>query len=290
MKVVTTRAELRAARAGLDGSVGFVPTMGYLHDGHLALVAAARERCSAVVASIFVNPTQFGPTEDLAAYPRDLDRDLARLEAAGVDLVWTPAVEDVYPPGFATYVDVEGLTGVLEGASRPGHFRGVATVVTILLSLVRPQMMFVGRKDLQQSVVLRRLAADLGLADEVVVCPTVREPDGLALSSRNAYLDPEHRRAALVVSTALRAARAAYRDGERDAVTLRRIMHDVLAAEPRAEVDYVSLADPDTLVELDGEVTRAAASLAVRVGVPRLIDNSLLHDPDPELDRPMSTA
>lgn len=282
MKVVTTREDLRAARTGLD-DLGFVPTMGYLHDGHLGLVRRARRECPGVAASIFVNPTQFGPGEDLTSYPRDLDRDLSLLEDSGVDLVWTPRVEDVYPSGFATNVQITGVTEVLEGARRPGHFGGVATVVTILLALMRPRQLFVGQKDLQQSVVLRRLVADLGLAEEVVVCPTGRESDGLAMSSRNIYLDDAHRQAARVLSTALRAARAAYASGQRDAATLRGTMEAILAAEPLADVDYVSLADPDTLVELEGPITRAAASLAVRVGRPRLIDNTLLHEDDPGL-------
>jgi len=282
VKVVTTRAEVREERAAL-GRLGFVPTMGYLHDGHLSLVREARARSEHVAASIFVNPTQFGPGEDLASYPRDPERDLALLEEAGVDLVWLPQPGDVYPSGFATSVEVGDVADVLEGASRPGHFRGVATVVAILLGVVRPDLLLVGQKDLQQSVVLRRLAADLSLVDEVVVCPTGREPDGLALSSRNAYLDEEDRRAATVLSRALRAGRAAYDAGERDAETLRRVIRDVVAAEPRAEIDYVSLADPETLVELQGPVDRAAASMAVRVGRPRLLDSTLLHAPDPGL-------
>ncbi len=279
---MTTRAEVREERAAL-GRLGFVPTMGYLHDGHLSLVREARARSEHVAASIFVNPTQFGPGEDLASYPRDPERDLALLEEAGVDLVWLPQPGDVYPSGFATSVEVGDVADVLEGASRPGHFRGVATVVAILLGVVRPDLLLVGQKDLQQSVVLRRLAADLSLVDEVVVCPTGREPDGLALSSRNAYLDEEDRRAATVLSRALRAGRAAYDAGERDAETLRRVIRDVVAAEPRAEIDYVSLADPETLVELQGPVDRAAASMAVRVGRPRLLDSTLLHAPDPGL-------
>lgn len=282
MKVVTTRPEVRAERPA-SGRLGFVPTMGYLHDGHLSLVRRAKSECDHVAVSIFVNPTQFGPSEDLASYPRDPERDLALLEEAGVDLVWLPQVGDVYPSGFATSVAVEGVTDVLEGAARPGHFGGVATVVSVLLGVVRPDVLYVGQKDLQQSVVLRRLAADLALVDEVVVCPTGREPDGLALSSRNAYLDADERRAATVLSRALRAARAAYDAGERDAETLRRAIRDVIGGEPRAQIDYVSLADPETLVELDGIVDRAAASLAVRIGRPRLLDNTLLHDEDPGL-------
>lgn len=283
MRVVTTRAEVAAARQGL-GHLGFVPTMGFLHDGHLSLVRRAQQDCEAVATSIFVNPTQFGPGEDLDAYPRDLDRDLTLLEGEGVDLVWTPRVEDIYPNGTATTtVQVRGVTEVLEGTTRPGHFAGVATVVTILLAVLRPQGLYVGQKDLQQSVVLRRLVDDLALAERVVVCPTSREADGVAMSSRNAYLGVEERQAAVVLSRALRSARCAYAAGERDAESLRRAIRDVLEREPLAEVDYVSVADPDTLVELEGPVTRAAASLAVRVGRPRLLDNSLLHEDDPGL-------
>ncbi|MDO5628264.1 MAG: pantoate--beta-alanine ligase [Mobilicoccus sp.] len=281
MRVVTARADVRDSRP--DGRWGFVPTMGYLHEGHLDLVRAAAAACDRVAVSIFVNPTQFGPTEDLAAYPRDLDRDLSLLEDVGVDLVWTPGVEEVYPPGFSTTVEVAGVTEMLEGERRPGHFAGVATVVSVLLGVVRPDVLFIGQKDLQQSVVLRRMAADLGMVDEVVVRPTTREPDGLAMSSRNTYLDEQDRRAALVLSRSLTAAREAWSAGERDADALRATIREVLAGEPRAEVDYVSLADPDTLVELTGHVERAAASLAVRVGAPRLIDNTLLHEDDPAL-------
>lgn len=282
MKVVTTRAELCAARAELApggrGSVGFVPTMGYLHEGHLSLVRASSERNDATVVSIFVNPTQFGPNEDLASYPRDLDRDLALLESAGVDLVWTPRVEDVYPSGFATYVTPGGVADVLEGAQRPGHFRGVATVLTVMFGLVRPRRAYFGQKDAQQVAVVRQVVRDLALGVEVVACPIVREPDGLALSSRNSYLTAEDRTAATVLSRALAAAEAAWQAGEQDAEALRTTMRQVLAAEPRAELDYVSVAHPDSLAELDTVDPRvgALASMAVRVGAPRLIDNRVL--------------
>ncbi|QGF24136.1 pantoate--beta-alanine ligase [Raineyella fluvialis] len=277
MKVVTTREELRTARAALGG-VGLVPTMGFLHDGHLSLVSRAKAENAAAAVSIFVNPTQFGPTEDLEAYPRDLDHDLDVLERAGTDLVWTPRVEDVYPAGFDTYVTPGGVADVLEGARRPGHFRGVATVVSILFHLVAPQRAYFGQKDAQQVAVIRQMVRDLGLPVEVVACPIVREQDGLAMSSRNTYLSDEDRPAALVLSRALRAADRAWTAGERDADALRAIMRGILAEEPRAQVDYVSVADPGSLTELStvDAAVGALASLAVRVGRPRLIDNLVL--------------
>jgi len=280
MRVVTTREELRAARAGLGGAgeVGLVPTMGFLHEGHLSLVRRAAEENDATVVSIFVNPAQFGPAEDLAAYPRDLDHDLGLLAAAGVDLVWAPRVEDVYPAGFDTYVTPGGVADVLEGARRPGHFRGVATIISILFHLVAPRRAYFGQKDAQQVAVIRQLVRDLGLPVEIVACPIVREPDGLAMSSRNTYLTATDRPAALVLSRALRAAGQAWENGERDAEALRTIIREVLAAEPRAKVDYVSVADPRTLAELGtvDPAVGALASLAVRVGAPRLIDNLVL--------------
>lgn len=281
MKVVVTRAELAAARDELGGPaapLGLVPTMGYLHEGHLSLVRRAKAECGVAAVSIFVNPTQFGPTEDLATYPRDLDADLAALDDIGCDLVWTPGVEDVYPPGFASSIDVGGVTSVLEGARRPGHFRGVATVVAILLNAVRPTRAYFGQKDAQQTVVLRRMIEDLALPVEMVVAPTVREPDGLAMSSRNSYLDAEQRRAAVVLHHGLLAARAAWDGGERSGSRLRAAMQDVLTAEPLADVDYVSVADPRDLTELDAvdPAVGALASLAVRIGRTRLIDNDML--------------
>ena len=278
MKVLESLGELRQTRASLPEPVGLVPTMGFLHDGHLSLVEKARQECRTVAVSIFVNPTQFGPTEDLEAYPRDLPRDLASLEAAGVDLVWTPAPEVIYPPGFQTWVTVEGVSQGLEGERRPGHFRGVATIVTKLLHLFQPQKAYFGQKDAQQAAVIRRLTADLDFPTEIVVCPTVREPDGLAMSSRNTYLDPDERRAATVLYRALEAGRRTYAAGERDADRLRQILQTVLAEEPRAEVQYVSAADPDTLQELHGPVESALLSLAVFIGKTRLIDNLVISD------------
>lgn len=276
MRVVTTVAELREARAAY-GPLGFVPTMGFLHEGHLSLVRAAKAGQGACVVSIFVNPTQFGPTEDLARYPRDLDRDLALLAPAGCDLVFTPAPEEVYPDGFATRVEVDGITSVLEGAVRPGHFGGVATVVAKLINMVQPTVAWFGQKDAQQVAVIRRMAADLNLPCEIAVGATVREPDGLALSSRNVYLGPEERAAAPVLFRALSAAEALYAAGERDGEALRRAMLDPIDAEPLARPDYVSLADPETLQELEQVGPAGAlASLAVRIGSTRLIDNIIL--------------
>ena len=279
MQVVTTLDELRRARAALPATLGFVPTMGYLHAGHLALVDCARRENPAVAVSIFVNPTQFGPHEDLARYPRDLDRDLRLLREAGVDLVWTPTPEVMYPPGYQTWVEVSDLTRPLEGARRPGHFRGVTTVVTKLFAGVQPRRAYFGQKDAQQARVIQQMTRDLNLPIEIVVCPTVREPDGLAMSSRNTYLTPEQRRAATVLYRALQAAQAEYDAGRRDASHLRATMQAVLDAEPLARPQYVSCADPDTLQELDGPVDKALLSMAVFVGETRLIDNLLLGYP-----------
>ncbi len=275
MQVIDTIAEMRAWRGGL-ARVGLVPTMGFLHEGHISLVARARAECAAVAVSIFVNPTQFGPSEDLARYPRDLPRDLTLLEAAGADVVFTPEPAEIYPPGFATQVLVGGVTGVLEGAVRPGHFAGVATVVAKLFNIVQPDVAYFGQKDAQQSVVIRKLVADLNLPVEIVVAPTVRDTDGLALSSRNSYLTPAQRAAAPVLFRALTAAQALYASGERDAERLREVMRRTIAAEPQAQADYVSLADPRTLDELTRVGGQALASMAVRFGATRLIDNLLL--------------
>ncbi len=279
MQVVSTISELRAARRAMSGPVGLVPTMGYLHEGHLSLVRRARAENAYVIATIFVNPTQFGPQEDFSRYPRDLPRDLALLEKVGTDLVFAPPVEEVYPPGFCTYVHVEEITTRLEGEKRPGHFRGVATVVCKLFNLTQPQRAYFGQKDAQQLVVIRRMARDLDFDLEIIPCPTVREADGLAMSSRNVYLNATERQAATVLYRALSAARARYEAGERDAEALRRAMREVLAAEPLARADYVSLADPESLTELARVEGTALASLAVYIGKTRLIDNILLGTP-----------
>ncbi len=276
MRVARSLKDLRAGRAELSSPFGLVPTMGYLHEGHLSLVRRARQECQSVGVSIFVNPTQFGPHEDLEAYPRDEARDLRLLEAEGVDLVWLPPVEEVYPPGSQTWVEVEGLTQPLEGAHRPGHFRGVTTVVAKLFNAFRPDRAYFGQKDAQQAFVIRRMTLDLLFPLEVIVCPTVREADGLAMSSRNAYLDPEERKAATVLYRALRAAQQAFEQGEREAESLRQTMTRVLASEPRAKVQYISVANPETLDELQGSVERALLSMAVFIGRTRLIDNILI--------------
>jgi pantoate--beta-alanine ligase len=277
MITVTTLPELRQARTRLAGPVGFVPTMGFLHDGHISLVRAARAECAAVAASIFVNPTQFGPNEDFAAYPRDLARDLRLLKEAGADLVWIPTPEELYPAGFQTWVTVEEVARPLEGAMRPGHFRGVATVVAKLFNAVQPDKAYFGQKDAQQAVVIRQMVRDLNFPVEVVVCPIQREADGLAMSSRNTYLNPAERQAATVLSRALNAAQNAYHAGESDAGALRQIMTDTIHAEALARLQYVSCADPDTLQELAGPVPgKALLSMAVYVGKTRLIDNMVI--------------
>lgn len=279
MKVVRDRASLRAARAELAGQVGFVPTMGALHRGHESLLAGARRECRSVVASVFVNPAQFGAGEDFTRYPRDEAADLGMLEAAGVDVAFLPTVEEIYPAGASTSVDPGPVGEVLEGAHRPGHFRGVSTVVTVLFSLVGADRAYFGQKDGQQVVVVKRLVRDLGLPVEIVVCPTVRESDGVALSSRNRYLSPVEREAATVLRRSLSEALTMYRRGGRDAERLRESMRTVLAGEPLANPDYVSVADAETLEELETVDRPALLSLAVRIGATRLIDCLPFSDP-----------
>jgi pantoate--beta-alanine ligase len=276
MKTVTALTDLRASRALLSGPVGFVPTMGFLHAGHISLVRAARDECASVVASIFVNPTQFGPKEDLARYPRDLPHDLSLLESAGVDLVWTPMAEDMYPPGYQTWVQVEELTRRLEGEVRPGHFRGVTTVVAKLFNAVSPHKAYFGQKDAQQAAVVRRMAKDLDFPIEIIVCPTLRETDGLAMSSRNTYLSQEERRAATILFRGLSAAKVVYELGERSAEKLRTVVREEVVAEPLAKLQYVSCADYDSLEELEIVTGKALLSMAVYMGKTRLIDNFVL--------------
>ena len=275
-RVVRTRADLREALAAAPRPVGLVPTMGWLHDGHRSLIERARGESSTVVVSIFVNPRQFGETTDFTLYPRNEARDLAICEAAGVDLVFAPSVDEVYPRGFDTVVSVGAIARPLEGAARPGHFDGVATVVAILFALVGAERAYFGTKDAQQVRVIRRMALDLALPTEVVPCPTVREADGLAMSSRNARLTPATRAAAPVVRRALLAAKERWRAGERTADALRMTMREVLASEPVADVEYVSVADDATLAELDVVDGAALLSLAVRFDGVRLIDNEPL--------------
>ncbi len=277
MKVVETGRDMARTCREAERPLGLVPTMGALHQGHLALVRRAREENETLAVSIFVNPSQFGEGEDLEQYPRDLDRDLELLRAEGADLVFVPAMEEVYPAGFDTWVSVERLSGKLEGAHRPGHFRGVATVVTKLLNVTRPDRAYLGQKDGQQTAVIRRLVRDLDMGVEIVVVPTVREADGLACSSRNAYLDPQQRQAAPVVYRALACAESARRAGERDGDTLRGKVRKTLEREPFVEgIDYVSVADADSLEELETVTGRAMVSTAVRMGRVRLIDNIIL--------------
>lgn len=276
MMIVSTLEELHSARALLDEPVGLVPTMGFLHEGHLSLVRRAAEECASVVVSIFVNPTQFGPSEDLAAYPRDMERDLRSLEPLGVNLVWNPPPKIMYPDGYQTWVEVEALTIPLEGERRPGHFRGVTTVVTKLFNGVQPAKAYFGQKDAQQAAVIRRMTRDLNFPIDIVVCPIVREPDGLAMSSRNTYLDPQQRQAARVLYRALNAAKDAYDTGERNAEKLRAVMEKTIADEPLAQLQYVSCADYDTLEELETVSGKTLLSMAVFVGKTRLIDNFVL--------------
>lgn len=256
--------------------IGFVPTMGALHAGHLALVERARKECSPVYASIFLNPKQFGPNEDLSRYPRPLEADIEKLTRAKVDGLFLPDAAEVYPRGFSTYVHVEGLSERLEGKSRPGHFRGVATVVMKLFEMVQPNYAYFGRKDAQQVRIIQHMARDLNLDVEIVVCPIVREPDGLALSSRNTYLNPEERQAATVLYRALRAASAQIHAGISDSMELQRAMHKVLEAEPRARIDYAEIVDAETFEPAVRLTRRSYALLAVHIGRTRLIDNMLV--------------
>ncbi len=276
MEVAATVEEMRALRRRFEGSVGLVPTLGFLHEGHLSLVRAARQRDGHVVVSCFVNPTQFGPGEDYERYPHDPERDLSLLRPEGVDAVFLPAKEEIYPNGDATFVEVAGMDDLLEGAHRPGHLRGVATVVAKLLHIVQPHRAYFGQKDAQQLVVVRRMVRDLHLDVEIVARPTVREPDGLAMSSRNVYLSPQEREAAIVLSKALRQAEELFAGGERDGERLRTAMRELIAQEPLAQLDYVSVADVETLQELELVEGAALASLAVRIGRTRLIDNVIL--------------
>ena len=277
MQVLTTIRDFQDARRQLNATLGLVPTMGYLHEGHLELVRRARAENGALAVSIFVNSPQFGPEEDVDAYPRDMDRDLALLRAEGTDLVFTPSTVDMYPAGYDTWVEVGQLARGLEGAHRPGHFHGVATVVAKLFNIVRPDRTYFGQKDGQQVAVIVRMVRDLDLGVEIVVVPTVREPDGLALSSRNVYLTPDQRRAAPVIYRALCRVRTLWEGGEKRGERLRRGVRDVLQGEPLVEgIDYVSVADPSTLEELDNVQGPAMVSVAVRFGKARLIDNVLL--------------
>jgi len=276
MKIVSTLFDLRTARLSLFGTVGLVPTMGYLHEGHLSLIRRAKAECESVVVSIFVNPTQFGANEDLSKYPRDLERDLSLIEPLGVDLVWNPTPEILYPTGYQTWVEVEALTRPLEGSIRTSHFKGVTTIVAKLFNAVQPHKAYFGQKDAQQAAVIRQMTRDLNFPIEVIVCPITREADGLAMSSRNKYLEGADRPAATILFRALNAAKSAYEGGERNAEKLRAVMKDTLATEPRVQPQYVSCADYDTLAELDVVSGKALLSMAVILGKTRLIDNFVL--------------
>lgn len=274
MQIIETIAAMKALN--LPHPVGFVPTMGYLHEGHISLVQRARQENKSVVASIFVNPTQFGPREDLAGYPRDLQRDLSKLEQAGTDIVFVPKDGEMYPLGHDTWVDVGKLAKPLEGLSRPTHFRGVTTIVNKLFNIVQADNAYFGQKDAQQVLVIQKMVKDLDMNVRVVVCPTVREPDGLAMSSRNSYLTPEQRQAAPVVYRSLLLAQDLYAKGERDVTKIRQAMTALIQQEPQAQIDYISIADTETLAEMETITGKALVSLAVKIGRPRLIDNLFL--------------
>ncbi|MFC1916762.1 pantoate--beta-alanine ligase [Chloroflexota bacterium] len=276
MKVIEKIDEMKQLRQQLAEPVGFVPTMGYLHEGHLSLVRQAKAETHWVIISIFVNPTQFGPREGFKSYPRDTQRDLAMLEKEGTDIVFMPSADEMYPAGSSSWVNVEKVTERLEGASRPTHFRGVTTVVAKLFNIVQPAKAYFGQKDAQQAIVIRKMVADLNMNLEVVSAPTVRELDGLAMSSRNTYLNPQERQAAVVLYQALTMAQQLWSQGEKDAQRLRQEMLALIQKQPLANIDYVSVTDPETLDELDKVRPPALVSLAVRFGKTRLIDNVVL--------------
>ena len=282
MEIINRRQRMssvaRKIRREQDKTVGLVPTMGALHEGHLSLVREARRMCDVVVVSVFVNPAQFGPGEDFEHYPRDLTKDTALLTDYNVDYIFAPTVEEIYPKGFSTYVNVEGLSEQLEGHSRPGHFRGVATVVTILLNTVRPDFAFFGQKDAQQALVIKRLVKDLAFDTEIVILPIVREDSGLAISSRNLYLTADEQNSATILHKALKQAKTAFKEGERNAGRLADIIRSTVETEPRARLDYVTIADAETLDKLDRLDDRPTLiALAAYVGKTRLIDNVILN-------------
>ena len=280
MKVSVSYDDLRIERGKLEEPVGIVPTMGYLHEGHMSLVRRAKEECASVVVTIFVNPTQFAPGEDLSSYPRNISGDLELLQKEEVDLVWLPTDEAMYPEEYQTYVEVTGITKLLEGAKRPTHFKGVTTVVSKLFNAVTPQKAYFGQKDAQQVAVIKRMTRDLNYPIEIVVIPTMREESGLAMSSRNKYLTEDERKAADVLSRSLRMAEKAFLEGERSGSMLKEILEDEINAEPLAELEYVSCADMDTLLELEQIEEQALCSMAVKVGQTRLIDNIVLGQED----------
>jgi len=276
MKIVETIAEMKRIRLELPEPVGFVPTMGYLHDGHLSLVKQARTESQSVVVSIFVNPTQFGPREDLATYPRDIPRDLSLLEKESTDIVFIPSAAEMYPAHFDTWVEVGEISHHLEGTARPTHFRGVTTVVAKLFNIVQPTRAYFGQKDAQQAIVIRKMATELNMNLEVITCPTMREPDGLAMSSRNTYLTPEQRQAAVVLYQSLNLAKELWSQGEKDAEKIRQQMRTLIQQQSLGIIDYISIADNETLEELDEIKPPALVSLVVKFGKTRLLDNVVL--------------
>lgn len=276
MQIARSISEMKTLREECAGKVGFVPTMGYLHEGHLELVRVAKRENPVAVVSIFVNPTQFAPNEDFKAYPRDLERDLSMLDGVQTDIVFIPESAEMYATGYNTWVDVQGITANLEGRSRPTHFRGVTTVCNKLFNIVQPHKAYFGQKDAQQALVIQKMVADLNMNLEIVVCPTIREEDGLAMSSRNTYLTADERLSAPVLYRSLCMARDMFSGGERDAAVIRRAMSELISREAGAKIDYVSIADIQTLDEVDRIEGRALVSLAVRLGKPRLIDNLIL--------------
>lgn len=277
VKIIETVAEMNRVRKEISGTVGLVPTMGYLHEGHLTLVRQAKEENDSAVVSIFVNPTQFGPHEDYDRYPRDIPRDLAILETVKTDIVFMPSVAEMYPPKFSSWVDVEKVTERLEGAIRPGHFRGVATVVNKLFNIIEPTKAYFGQKDAQQVVVIKKMVADLNMNLDLVIVPTVRERDGMAMSSRNVYLSPEERKAAVVLYQSLGLAQQLWSQGEKNARHIRQSMIDLIEKQSMVEkIDYISITDAETLEELKEIKPPALVSLAVKIGKPRLIDNIIL--------------
>jgi pantoate--beta-alanine ligase len=282
MEIISRRQRMssvaRKLRREQDRTIGLVPTMGALHEGHLSLVREARRMCDKVVVSVFVNPTQFGPSEDFEHYPRDLTKDTALLTDYNVDYIFAPNPEEIYPKDFSTYVNVGGLSKLLEGESRPGHFRGVATIVAILLNTVRPDFAFFGQKDAQQAVIIKRMVRDLAFDTEIVVLPTVREDSGLAISSRNLYLDPEEQQSAAVIHRALKQAKEVFKKGERHAGKLAEAVRNTVETEPRVRLDYVSVVDAETLEKLDKLDERPIlVAVAAYVGKTRLIDNTILN-------------
>ncbi len=277
MNICSTISEARAAvRSQHAKRLGLVPTMGALHEGHLSLVRAAKARCDAVAVSIFVNPTQFGPTEDLSKYPRQFDRDCRLLEKEGVDILFAPPVEEIYPNGAVTWVLVEGLSEKLDGRSRRGHFRGVTTIVAKLFHILEPETAFFGQKDAAQLAVIRRMVQELNFRVEIVSCPIVREPDGLAMSSRNAYLNPEERRRALVLQRSLQRAQQEFQAGERSTAKLISAVREVFAREPQVAIDYLEIVDPETLDPVERIVQRTLVAVAAYIGSTRLIDNIVI--------------